>query len=142
TVTQNAKANVLVELGKPQEALALYEQALRTTQELGEVQGVAVTQANFSQLLLQQGEYPRALVMAWEAYTSLRQSGFSRDAQIIQQLLISIKGGNLGPAQFDALWQQVISDPQPDWLREVQAGSSSEEGHISAEQLKVIISNT
>ncbi len=141
-VTQHAMADVLVQLGKPQEAMTLYEQSLHTKQELGDVREVAVTQANFSQLLLQQDEYPRALVMAWEAYTSLRQSGFTRDAQIMQQLLISIKGEYLGPAQFDALWQQVISNPQPDWLREVQAGSSSEEGHISAEQLKVIIANT
>src|SRR5947209_7920938 len=60
----------------------------------------------------------------------------------MQQLLISIKGKDLGPAQFDALWQQVISDPQPDWLREVQASSSTEVGHLSSEQLKAIISNT
>src|SRR5436309_13449892 len=104
-VTQDAMADVLRQLGKPQEAMALYEQSLRTKQELGDVRGVAVTQANFSQLLLQQGEYPRALVMVWEAYTSLRQSGFSRDAQIMQQLLISIKGEYLSPEQFNALWQ-------------------------------------
>src|SRR5438067_2087796 len=96
-VTQQAMANVLSELGKPQEALTLYEEALRTKQELGDRREVAVTQANFSQLLLQQGEHRRALLMAWDAYTSLREDGFSYDAQAMQQLLISIKGQVLGP---------------------------------------------
>src|SRR5438105_151793 len=115
-------ANVLVRPGKPQEAMALYEQSLRTKQELGDVREVAVTQANFSQLLLQQGESRRALAMAWDAYTSLHRSGFSRDAQIMQELLISVKGEDLGPEQFDALWKEVISGPQPEWLAHVQGG--------------------
>ena len=39
----------------------------------------------------------------------------------MQQLLISIKGQELGSAQFDRLWDQLINDPQPAWLRDVQA---------------------
>jgi hypothetical protein len=141
-VTQHAMADVLVDLGKPQEAMALYQQALLTKQQLGDVRGVAVTQANFSQLLLEQGEYKRALSMAWDAYSSLSDHGYTRDTQFMQQLLISIKGWTLGPERFDALWKQVMSDPQPAWLRDVQASSSTEDGHIPSKTLDVIASNT
>jgi hypothetical protein len=49
----------------------------------------------------------------------LQQSGFISDAQAIQHLLISIKVQMLDPALFDALWAQVIHQPQPAWLRDV-----------------------
>jgi len=80
--------------------------------------------------------------MAWDAYSRLRQSGYSRDAQMVQQLLISIKGQVLGPAQFDALWQQIITEVQPDWLRDVQVRAPSAQTHLSSEQRRVIVANT
>src|SRR2546426_11663156 len=113
-------ANVLMQQGKVQEALALYEEALRTKQGLGDVRGVAVTRANVSQLLLQQGEHGRALHLAWQAYSSLEQQGYTSDAQVMRQLLTSIKGEVLGPGPFDARWAEVIAEPQPGWLRAVQ----------------------
>ena len=141
-VTQHAIADVLVRLGQPQEALALYEQALRTKLELGDKREVAVTQANFSQLLLQLGEHHRALRMAWEAYTSLHHHGYAPDAQVVQEVLISIKGQVLGPAQFDTVWREAIDIPQPAWLRDVQAEPSPERARISAEQLSVFVTST
>jgi hypothetical protein len=93
--------------------------ALRTTQELGDVREVALTQANLSHLLFQQGEHHHALFIVWEAYSSLQQSGFISDAQAIQHLLISIKVQMLDPALFDALCAQVIHQPQSAWLRDV-----------------------
>jgi tetratricopeptide (TPR) repeat protein len=141
-VTQHAMADVLVQLGKPQEAMVLYEQALRTTQELGDVRSVAATQANYCQLLLQQGEHHRALSMAWEAYNSLHQSTFTYDEQVVQQLLISIKGQVFGPVQFDTLWKEVISETQPDWLCEVQVTPFSEETRRAIEQMNMFVANT
>src|SRR5436305_14192409 len=123
-VTQGAMADLLKQLGRPQEAMALYEQSLHTKQELGDVRGIAVTEANFAQLLFQQGEYSRALPMAWHAYTSLRERGYRRDAQIMQGVLVSLKENCTQSAQFDALWEQSIHGPQPDWLRQVQTGSA------------------
>jgi tetratricopeptide (TPR) repeat protein len=142
-ITQRAMAGVLQELGKPQEALKLYEQSLRILLQVGDIRNVAVTQANFCQLLLQQGEHRRAMRMAWEAYTSLNQNGFTYDVQMVQQLLRFIKGQFLGPARFDTLWKEVISEPQPGWLRDAQQTSSSPtKGRLSPEQLKVIVANT
>ncbi len=60
----------------------------------------------------------------------------------MQQILISMKQSLVEQVDFDALWNEVIKEPQPDWLRNVQASSSSEQGRISSEQLKVIVSNT
>ena len=136
-------AAVLSQQGKPQEAMALYEQSLRTKQELGDLREVAVTQANFSQLLLQQGEQQRALQMAWQAYTDLHEHGYTYDAQIMQQLLITLKGQVLGPEPFDALWAQLFQGPQPNWLTNVEASSNgAEQQGIAPAQLEVIVANT
>jgi tetratricopeptide (TPR) repeat protein len=142
TVTQHAMAGVLVDLGKPQEALALYEQSLRIRQELRDVRGIALTQTHLSQLLFEYGAHRRAMPMAWEAYTSLSLYGYSYNAQIMQQLLKSIKGEVLSPDQFDVLWEQVIQNPQPEWLRDVQASSPIEQVNLTPETLNVMVSNT
>ncbi len=141
-VTQHAMANVLRQQGKPQEAMTLYEQSLRTSQELGDPREVAITQGNLCQLLLQQGEYDQALLIAWEAYRSLSRNHYTRDAQLMQRLLISIKGETLDPERFDMIWKQVISEPQPPWLRDVQASVPDEQDRLSAETLKFVSSNT
>jgi tetratricopeptide (TPR) repeat protein len=141
-ITQNVMADILVELGKVEEAIDLYEQNLCAARELGDMQGVAVTQNNFSRLLLQLGEHRQALEMAWEAYTSVSQSGFTYDTQVLQQLLISIKWQKLGPSQFDAIWAQIMRQPQPDWLRDVQANMPKKSGPRSPEQLRIIVANT
>nr|MBA2680950.1 tetratricopeptide repeat protein [Ktedonobacteraceae bacterium] len=135
-VTQNAMAVVLSQQGQPQEAMKLYEQSLEIAQELGDIREAAVTQANFSQLLLQQGEQQRALQMAWQAYSSLLQRGYTHDAQIMQQLLISFKGEILGPAQFDAVWREAIDVPQPEWLRNVKRSGNALE--ISEETVQAV----
>jgi pentatricopeptide repeat protein len=132
--TREAMANVLMHQGKLEEALVLFEQALETYRELGDVRSAAVAQGNLCQLLLQQSERHRALKMAWEAYTSLHHHGYLHDAQEMQQLLISIKAQVLGSAQFDKLWEQVISNPQPEWLCDVQASSAERNISISVSQ--------
>ena len=121
-VTQHAMADLFQQQGRPQEAMALYEQSLRTKQELGDVREIAVTEANFAQLLFQQGEQARALSMAWHAYTCLGDHGYSRDAQIMQEILASLKEQFAETAHFDALWEQAVYEPQPDWLRAVLPG--------------------
>src|SRR6266699_596587 len=141
-MTQHTMANVLRQQSKPQEAMTLYEQSLRTSQELGDPREVAITQGNLCQLLLQQGEYDQALLIAWEAYRSLSRNHYTRDAQLMQRLLISIKGETLDPERFDMIWKQVISEPQPPWLRDVQASVPDEQDRLSAETLKFVSSNT
>ncbi|MBX2998914.1 MAG: CHAT domain-containing protein [Caldilineaceae bacterium] len=127
-VTQNAMAALLVQMGRPQEAMALYQQSLRTSEELGEVRSIAVTRANFSQLLIQQGELARGVAMAWQAYTTLAQHGYRADAQTMQGLLGQIKEA-LGSARFDAAWAAAVADPQPDWLRPIDATGGGNGGN-------------
>ena len=54
-VTQGSMADVLSQLGRPQEAMALYEESLRTIQALGDTRGVAVTQGSMADVLRQLG---------------------------------------------------------------------------------------
>ncbi len=80
--------------------------------------------------------------MAWEACNILLRSNFTYDAQVVQQLLISTKGQVLGPVQFGTVWQEVITETQPDWLREVQVTSLPEEARRAVEQLNIIVAKT
>src|SRR5438270_8892177 len=60
----------------------------------------------------------------------------------MQGVLVSLKENFAEPAQFDALWEQSIHEPQPDWLHQIQTGSVSKKGRISQKQLDVIVANT
>jgi len=104
---------------------------------LGDVREIAVTEANFAQLLFQQGEYPRALSMAWHAYTRLHERKYTRDAQIMQRMLVSMKEEDT--SRFDTLWEKSINERQPNWLRNVQAAAPA---RISTRELGAIVANT
>ena len=47
----------------------------QTYQQFGDLREIAVTQANFCQLLFRHGKQERALSMVWDAYTTLHQHG-------------------------------------------------------------------
>jgi hypothetical protein len=106
-------------MGQPQRAMELFEASLKTKQELGDVRGIAVARANYSQLLIMEGEARRGMVMALQAYADLVRGGYTADAGTMQQLLRQIKGQVLGVERFDTLWAQVMNQVQPDWLRAV-----------------------
>ena len=130
-VTQHAMAAVLVQQGKPAEAMKLYEESLQTKQQLGDVRGIAVTQANMSQVLFSSLNEPQqAIALAWEAYQSLDSHGYIADAQTMQSILADMKSTN--PTSFDTLWSQQFQQPQPDWLLNVQPA----EEDLDEEQLE------
>jgi pentatricopeptide repeat protein len=54
---QHSIANALVEQGKVEEALSLYEQSLQIYQQLGDVREVAVALTHIGSLLVQAGEH-------------------------------------------------------------------------------------
>ena len=66
-VTQGAMADVLSQQGKPQEALALYEESLRVYQEVGDIRSIAVTQDAMANVLRQQGKPQEALALYEES---------------------------------------------------------------------------
>jgi tetratricopeptide (TPR) repeat protein len=107
-------------MGKPQEAMALYQESLATIQALGDVRAIAVTQANLGQFLLQEGEAARALALLWEAFMTLERTGYAADAQTMRQLLAQVKTQVLGSESFDALWSAVVGSGQPGWLVNLQ----------------------
>jgi hypothetical protein len=111
----------LLKQGKMQESLDLYAQSLYTLQSLGDVHGIAATHVSMSQALVQVGEYVQALVLIWNAYTSLMTLGFVSDIQTVQRILVQFKAQDLGCTRFDQIWQVAIREPQPDWLRDVSS---------------------
>ena len=145
-MTQGAMAAVLSQLGRPQEALALYEESLRTKKALGDTRGVAVTQANFGQFLLQQGEHLRAVAVLWEAYAALQAAGYAADAQTLRELLAAVRAQVLGPEAFDRAWEEAVGQAQPGWLceprQEGQGGSAEGGQQLAEEQLRVLAANT
>ena len=98
--------------------MALYEESLRTIQALGDTREVAVTEANYGQFLLQQGEHARSLPMLWDSAVLLDRCGFAGDAETMRQILTVVKTSILKTQRFDQLWRETIAQPQPDWLRE------------------------
>ena len=77
---------------------------------------VAVTQANYGQFLLQQGDINRGVAMLWEAYEALRRAGYSRDVQAMHEVLVTAKSQMLGVERFDQAWAETQGQPQPNWL--------------------------
>jgi tetratricopeptide (TPR) repeat protein len=138
-VTQSSLADVLRQLGRPQEALALYEAALRTKKAMGDTRAVAVTQANYGQFLLGQGEANRAVAMLWEAFVTLDCTGYASDAEAMRQILGAARSQTLGPEAFDRAWAAAVGQPQPEWLREAHAAATFT---LPEEQRRMVVANT
>lgn len=139
-VTQVAIADVLVQQGQVQKAIQLYEQSLQTMEDLGDVLSASLTKTNLSQVLLQEGKTIRSLSMIWEAHSNLSKRGYLYNVQQVQDILVSIKKTFLYNEQFEAIWIQAISDPQPSWLSEIQLSSSAEgdKGKVLAETVQAV----
>ena len=106
-------------MGKSQEAMALYQDALATKKVLGDVRGIAVTQANIGTFLLQQGDARFGTEILWAAYTTFDSAGYAADAATLRAWLTTLKIRVLGPDHFNALWAEVVGGAQPAWLVDV-----------------------
>ena len=76
-------ADVLSQQGKPQEALALYEESLHT-EGLGDVREVAVTQNAMADVLSQQGKPQEALALYKESLRTKKELGDVRGVAVTQ----------------------------------------------------------
>jgi tetratricopeptide (TPR) repeat protein len=132
-------ADVLRQMGKPQEAMALYQESLATIQALGDVREIAVTQANFGQFLLQEGETSAAIELLWSAYLALDGAGYEADAVTMRNLLAAVKTQTLGTARFDAIWAEAVGREQPAWLAAV---APHDRHHLPPDQQAMLAANT
>ena len=135
------KAKLLLKQGDTQGAIDLYEQARQAHQKLGGLGEVAVVEAQLGQIFFGQQDYRRALPLIWHAYTIFAERQYTQTAQNGQTFLVAAKQ-QLSAGQFDALWEQVIAEPQPDWLREEQADAADKPGPLPAEHLERLIAYT
>jgi hypothetical protein len=92
------------------------EESLAIHVERGNSNGVAATQVALAQLLIMRGEnLPRALGLLWEGYTLIERLKSPHEIQAVRNILVGVKSA-LGVANFDKLWAEALSTPQPDWL--------------------------
>ncbi|MCE7946701.1 MAG: hypothetical protein DYG88_04650 [Chloroflexi bacterium CFX4] len=75
----------------------------------------AMTLGNMGNLYNTLEDYSKALDCMWKAYLGFVQAQHAPYIEQSQRILGQFKG-QLG-ARFDALWQEVIGQPQPAWLQ-------------------------
>jgi hypothetical protein len=126
-------------MGKPQEAMALYQESLATIQALGDVREIAATQGNFGQFLLQEGKTSAAIEMLWSAYLTLDGAGYEADAVTMRNLLAAVKTQVLGAARFDTSWAETVGGEQPAWLAAVAPPIPY---HLPPDQQAMLAANT
>src|SRR5205085_1769073 len=119
---QYALAGLLVTMGRPQEALELYEQSLRTDQELGEVRGVAVTQNAMADVLSQLDRPQEALALYEQSLRSKQELGEVREVAVTQAnfSLLLFEQREYRRALAMA-WQAYISLNQRNYIPDAQA---------------------
>jgi len=113
--TQAALARVMAEQGDPIGAERLYRAALQAATEAQDTRGIAVTQLNLAQWLQEQGRLDESLILGWQAYQPLLELGYEQDAQIAQNLLVTVRG-QMEEAAFRKAWHEVSDEPPPFWL--------------------------
>ena len=74
-VTQSSMADVLSQLGRPQEAMALYQESLATKKALGDVREIAVTQSLMADVLRQLGRPQEAMALYQESLATKKALG-------------------------------------------------------------------
>jgi tetratricopeptide (TPR) repeat protein len=70
--------------GKPQEAMALYQEALATKKALGDVRSIAVTQSSMADVLRQMGKPQEAMALYQESLATLQALGDVRAIAVTQ----------------------------------------------------------
>jgi hypothetical protein len=114
-------------LGRWDEALALYEESLKTIQSLNDPRSIAVTQVSLAQLLVvSEKDPPRAVKMMWHSYVTLERLNNPREIAQMRDIVRAIKD-KIGAARFNTIWQSVIEAAQPAWLSDSETKSADED---------------
>jgi tetratricopeptide (TPR) repeat protein len=103
--------------GELERAMELYQDSLRITEELGDLQGKGATLVMRGQLLAAAGEKEPALRDFVEALVILANIG-TRDAEQVLDIIRGLKT-QVGDEAFNILWQKVTGQEEvPEWLAE------------------------
>ena len=90
SVTQNAIANLYVQLGRIDDALSLFNQSLATKQELGDIRGVSVTQHEIANLYVQLGRIDDALSLFNQSLATTQELGDIRGVAVTQHAIANL----------------------------------------------------
>lgn len=105
-------AKPYLRLGQNRHALALYEQALEIDQELGDVQGVAITQSAMADVLMQLGKPKEALELHEQALRTLQGLEDVSDAAATQYWMADALYERGKPQEAMALYEQALQTHQ------------------------------
>ncbi len=98
--------------GKPQEAMALYQEALATLQALGDVRAIAVTQSKMADMLRQMGKPQEAMAIYQEALATLQALGDVRSIAVTQSKMADVLSQMGKPQEALALYQEALATLQ------------------------------
>ena len=98
--------------GNYEAALDYYQRSLKILEEIGNVAGVASSQAQIGQLLAETGHYAEAFGMLLNALGVFLQLQ-SPNARIVVNTLKTLRGKWDG---FDAAWREAKGEDAPEWL--------------------------
>jgi hypothetical protein len=101
-------ADVLSQMGRPQDAMALYEESLRTIQALGDTRGVAVTQGSMADVLSQMGRPQDAMALYEESLRTKKALGDTRGVAVTQGSMADVLRQMGRPQDAMALYEESL----------------------------------
>jgi tetratricopeptide (TPR) repeat protein len=100
--------DLLRQTGRPQEAMALYEESLRTFHALGDTRSVAVTQTSLADVLSQTGRPQEAITLYEESLRTFRALGDTRSVAVTQTSLADVLSQMGRPREAMALYEESL----------------------------------
>ncbi len=118
SATLHQMAGISVRRGDLERAMQLYQQSLEIQEGLGDRQGKAMTLGMMGQALWAKGAQGQAIAALFSGLSLLLQLHIEPQTQ--QAMASDLLGWRreLGAAQFDALWQEHVAQPLPEWLND------------------------
>jgi tetratricopeptide (TPR) repeat protein len=111
-VTQSSMADVLMQMGKPNEAMALYKESLETIQALGDVRAIAVTQSSMADVLMQMGKPNEAMALYKESLETIQALGDVRAIAVTQSKMADVLMQMGKPNEAMALYKESLETIQ------------------------------
>ncbi len=109
-------AFLLTHFGDLDGAMKLYQQAREIYEGLGDLKGKAMTLGMMGQALWASGAHGKAIASLFSGLMLLVQLKIEPRTQQAMASVLADWRREIGAEKFDALWQQEIGQPPPDWL--------------------------
>jgi len=106
--TQYTMAEMLMQLEPASKAIELYEQSLKTRQELGDIRGIATTQNAMADVLVQQGRMDEAMELYEQSLKAKLKLGDMREIAVAQNAMADILRQQGRVVEAMELYEQLL----------------------------------